>query len=150
MISALIVCAALSVVDGDTIKCDGQNMLLLGGGVVNVRASRNDDSCANDVIRSNGGKTHLNCSPTSALAGQTAAMSDHGSGSLTCQGWGRQPSVRPRWCFGRNGKSPLAYLVTRSSKTSSLSRTMKRYRSRPSTTSSRNRSRTARTSRRLV
>lgn len=37
MISALIVCAALSVVDGDTIKCDGQNMRLLGEGVVNVR-----------------------------------------------------------------------------------------------------------------
>ncbi len=29
MISALIVCAALSVVDGGTIKCDEQNMLLL-------------------------------------------------------------------------------------------------------------------------
>lgn len=37
MLSALIVCAALSVVDGDTIKCDGQNMRLLGEGVVNVR-----------------------------------------------------------------------------------------------------------------
>ncbi|CCF21851.1 conserved exported protein of unknown function [Pseudorhizobium banfieldiae] len=37
MVSALIVCAALSVVDGDTIKCDGQNMRLLGEGVVNVR-----------------------------------------------------------------------------------------------------------------
>lgn len=34
---AMIVCAALSVVDGDTIKCDGQNMRLLGEGVVNVR-----------------------------------------------------------------------------------------------------------------
>lgn len=34
---ALIVCASLSVVDGDTIKCDGQNMRLLGGGIVDVR-----------------------------------------------------------------------------------------------------------------
>lgn len=37
MISALIICAALSVVDGDTLKCDGQNLRLLGEGVVNVR-----------------------------------------------------------------------------------------------------------------
>lgn len=37
MISALIVCASLTVVDGDTIKCDGQNMRLLGGGIVDVR-----------------------------------------------------------------------------------------------------------------
>lgn len=28
-----IVCASLIVIDGDTIKCDGQNMRLLGGGV---------------------------------------------------------------------------------------------------------------------
>jgi hypothetical protein len=28
-----IICASLSVVDGDTVKCDGQNMLLLGEGV---------------------------------------------------------------------------------------------------------------------
>lgn len=35
--SALIICASLAVVDGDTIKCDGQNMRLLGEGVVNVR-----------------------------------------------------------------------------------------------------------------
>jgi endonuclease YncB( thermonuclease family) len=28
-----IACASLTVVDGDTIKCDGQNMRLLGGGV---------------------------------------------------------------------------------------------------------------------
>lgn len=34
---AMIVCASLSVVDGDTIKCNGQNMRLLGEGVVNVR-----------------------------------------------------------------------------------------------------------------
>lgn len=33
----LIVCSALSVVDGDTIKCDGQNMRLLGEGIVDVR-----------------------------------------------------------------------------------------------------------------
>ncbi|MFA7416149.1 MAG: thermonuclease family protein [Rhizobium sp.] len=35
--SALIICTSLAVVDGDTIKCDGQNMRLLGEGVVNVR-----------------------------------------------------------------------------------------------------------------
>lgn len=34
---AMIVCTSLSVVDGDTIKCDGQSMRLLGEGVVNVR-----------------------------------------------------------------------------------------------------------------
>jgi endonuclease YncB( thermonuclease family) len=28
-----VVCASLTVIDGDTIKCDGQNMRLLGGGV---------------------------------------------------------------------------------------------------------------------
>jgi endonuclease YncB( thermonuclease family) len=28
-----IACASLTVIDGDTIKCDGQNMRLLGGGV---------------------------------------------------------------------------------------------------------------------
>jgi len=37
VIAILIVCAPLSVIDGDTIKCDGQNMRLLGGGVVDVR-----------------------------------------------------------------------------------------------------------------
>lgn len=30
MIAGLIICASLSVVDGDTVKCDGQNMRLLG------------------------------------------------------------------------------------------------------------------------
>ncbi|NNU39596.1 thermonuclease family protein [Rhizobium sophorae] len=33
MIAGLILCASLTAVDGDTIKCDGQNMLLLGEGV---------------------------------------------------------------------------------------------------------------------
>nr|WP_221960717.1 hypothetical protein [Rhizobium laguerreae] len=33
MIAGLIICASLSVVDGDTAKCDGQNMRLLGEGV---------------------------------------------------------------------------------------------------------------------
>ncbi|MBY3369384.1 thermonuclease family protein [Rhizobium laguerreae] len=33
MIAGLIICASLTVVDGDTIKCDGQNMRLLGEGV---------------------------------------------------------------------------------------------------------------------
>ncbi len=28
-----VACASLVVIDGDTIKCDGQNMRLLGGGV---------------------------------------------------------------------------------------------------------------------
>ncbi|NBB07836.1 thermonuclease family protein [Pseudomonas monteilii] len=28
-----VACASLIVIDGDTIKCDGQNMRLLGGGV---------------------------------------------------------------------------------------------------------------------
>ncbi|MCB5201662.1 thermonuclease family protein [Neorhizobium sp. T786] len=35
MISALILCATLSVSDGDTLKCDGQLLRLLGSGVVN-------------------------------------------------------------------------------------------------------------------
>lgn len=35
MISALLICASLTAVDGDTVKCDGQNMRLLGGGIVN-------------------------------------------------------------------------------------------------------------------
>ncbi|MGO8463199.1 thermonuclease family protein [Rhizobium leguminosarum] len=29
----MIICASLTVVDGDTVKCDGQNMRLLGEGV---------------------------------------------------------------------------------------------------------------------
>lgn len=29
MIAGLIICASLTVVDGDTVKCDGQNMRLL-------------------------------------------------------------------------------------------------------------------------
>jgi len=33
MIAGLIFCASLTVVDGDTVKCDGQNMRLLGEGV---------------------------------------------------------------------------------------------------------------------
>lgn len=33
MIAGLILCATLTAVDGDTIKCDGQNMRLLGEGV---------------------------------------------------------------------------------------------------------------------
>ncbi|WP_064681757.1 thermonuclease family protein [Rhizobium bangladeshense] len=33
MIAGLILCASLTVVDGDTVKCDGQNMRLLGEGV---------------------------------------------------------------------------------------------------------------------
>ncbi|ANL52878.1 thermonuclease family protein [Rhizobium phaseoli] len=33
MIAELIVCASLIAVDGDTVKCDGQNMRLLGEGV---------------------------------------------------------------------------------------------------------------------
>jgi endonuclease YncB( thermonuclease family) len=33
MIAELIVCASLAAVDGDTVKCDGQNMRLLGEGV---------------------------------------------------------------------------------------------------------------------
>jgi endonuclease YncB( thermonuclease family) len=33
MIAELIVCATLTAVDGDTVKCDGQNMRLLGEGV---------------------------------------------------------------------------------------------------------------------
>ncbi|WP_373413740.1 thermonuclease family protein [Ensifer aridi] len=35
-LGALLVCGALSAVDGDTVKCDGQNLRLLGGGTVNV------------------------------------------------------------------------------------------------------------------
>lgn len=37
MLSTIIICASLSVVDGDTIKCEGQNMRLLGEGFVNLR-----------------------------------------------------------------------------------------------------------------
>ncbi|MBX5189336.1 thermonuclease family protein [Rhizobium sp. NZLR3b] len=33
MIAELIVCATLTAVDGDTVKCNGQNMRLLGEGV---------------------------------------------------------------------------------------------------------------------
>ncbi|ARM11377.1 nuclease SNase-like protein [Rhizobium phaseoli Brasil 5] len=33
MIAELILCASLTAVDGDTVKCDGQNMRLLGEGV---------------------------------------------------------------------------------------------------------------------
>jgi endonuclease YncB( thermonuclease family) len=33
MIAGLIICASLTVVDGDTVNCDGQNMRLLGEGV---------------------------------------------------------------------------------------------------------------------
>lgn len=32
MIAELMMCASLSVVDGDTVKCDGQLLRLLGGG----------------------------------------------------------------------------------------------------------------------
>lgn len=37
MISVLLVCASLTVVDGDTVKCDGQKLRLLGEGIVDVR-----------------------------------------------------------------------------------------------------------------
>nr|WP_260686673.1 hypothetical protein [Rhizobium bangladeshense] len=30
IIAGLIICASLTAVDGDTVKCDGQNMRLLG------------------------------------------------------------------------------------------------------------------------
>jgi endonuclease YncB( thermonuclease family) len=33
LIAGLILCASLTAVDGDTVKCDGQNMRLLGEGV---------------------------------------------------------------------------------------------------------------------
>ncbi|MBX4965459.1 thermonuclease family protein [Rhizobium binae] len=33
MLAELIVCASLTAVDGDTVKCNGQNMRLLGEGV---------------------------------------------------------------------------------------------------------------------
>lgn len=33
MIATLLVCASLTAVDGDTVKCDGQNLRLLGEGV---------------------------------------------------------------------------------------------------------------------
>ncbi|MBX5239358.1 thermonuclease family protein [Rhizobium sp. NLR22b] len=33
MIADFILCASLTAVDGDTVKCDGQNMRLLGEGV---------------------------------------------------------------------------------------------------------------------
>ncbi|THK38627.1 thermonuclease family protein [Ensifer sp. MPMI2T] len=37
MIGVIIVCSVLTAVDGDTVKCDGQNMRLLGGGTVDER-----------------------------------------------------------------------------------------------------------------
>ncbi|MBY5657200.1 thermonuclease family protein [Rhizobium leguminosarum] len=33
MIAEILLCASLTVVDGDTVKCDGQNLRLLGEGV---------------------------------------------------------------------------------------------------------------------
>ncbi|MBW9053478.1 thermonuclease family protein [Rhizobium mesosinicum] len=33
MITAMLMCASLTAVDGDTVRCDGQLMRLLGGGV---------------------------------------------------------------------------------------------------------------------
>jgi endonuclease YncB( thermonuclease family) len=33
MIAAMLMCASLTAVDGDTVRCDGQLMRLLGGGV---------------------------------------------------------------------------------------------------------------------
>ena len=33
MIATLLVCASLTAIDGDTVKCDGQNLRLLGEGV---------------------------------------------------------------------------------------------------------------------
>jgi hypothetical protein len=38
MLSVIILGAAISVVKSDTIKCDGQNVRLLGKGIVNVRS----------------------------------------------------------------------------------------------------------------
>ncbi len=35
MIATLLVCASLTVSDGDTLRCDGQLLRLLGSGVVN-------------------------------------------------------------------------------------------------------------------
>ena len=37
MLSMIMVCAALTVVDGDTVKCDGRKLRLLGQGIVDVR-----------------------------------------------------------------------------------------------------------------
>ena len=36
MIAGRIICASLTVGDGDTVKCNGQNMRLLGEGVPSV------------------------------------------------------------------------------------------------------------------
>lgn len=33
MIAAVLMCASLTAIDGDTVRCDGQLMRLLGGGV---------------------------------------------------------------------------------------------------------------------
>ncbi|MDR9764408.1 thermonuclease family protein [Rhizobium redzepovicii] len=33
MIAAVVMCASLTAVDGDTVRCDGQLMRLLGGGI---------------------------------------------------------------------------------------------------------------------
>ncbi|MBB3643856.1 hypothetical protein FHX14_000015 [Rhizobium sp. BK619] len=38
MIAGLIICASMTAVDGDTVKCDGQNMRLLGKAFRSSRA----------------------------------------------------------------------------------------------------------------
>ncbi len=37
MLDTLFMCVSLLAVDGDTVKCDGQNMRLIGKGIVNER-----------------------------------------------------------------------------------------------------------------
>lgn len=37
MITTILICASLTATDGDTVRCDGQLMRLLGGGTVNER-----------------------------------------------------------------------------------------------------------------
>lgn len=36
MLATLLICASLTVIDGDTVKCDGQNLRLLGEGIPGV------------------------------------------------------------------------------------------------------------------
>lgn len=37
MLSVVMFCATLTVIDGDTVRCDGQKLRLLGQGIVDVR-----------------------------------------------------------------------------------------------------------------
>ena len=54
MLSVIMVCAALTVVDADTVKCDGRKLWLLGEGIVDVRGI-DTPSCGRGNVRKSGG-----------------------------------------------------------------------------------------------